>query len=137
MERVTNLSDMVVGLESFIGSERETNPLYKDYHGKFHLQQCKKSALSVSRALNGLPSNWVSAIKQHLVSFQNIPLKCFPLLTSLEFGNFSVKCIKAAKETWQLLACCQAVLLRHGSIRCTSQQAGFGEFTCRGGLAII
>lgn len=37
MERVTNLSDMVVGLESFIGSERETNPLYKDYHGKFHL----------------------------------------------------------------------------------------------------
>lgn len=37
MERVTNLSDIVVGLESFIGSERETNPLYKDYHGKFHL----------------------------------------------------------------------------------------------------
>lgn len=36
MERVTNLSDTVVGLESFIGSERETNPLYKDYHGKFH-----------------------------------------------------------------------------------------------------
>ncbi|NXT40236.1 ELP4 protein, partial [Pelecanoides urinatrix] len=39
MERVTNLSDVVVGLESFIGSERETNPLYKDYHGKFHLWQ--------------------------------------------------------------------------------------------------
>uniref|UniRef100_A0A8C0C513 Elongator complex protein 4 n=1 Tax=Buteo japonicus TaxID=224669 RepID=A0A8C0C513_9AVES len=39
MERVTNLSDMVVGLESFIGSERETNPLYKDYHGLVHVQQ--------------------------------------------------------------------------------------------------
>ncbi|XP_030804494.1 elongator complex protein 4 [Camarhynchus parvulus] len=39
MERVTNLSDMVVGLESFIGSERETNPLYKDYHGLVHVHQ--------------------------------------------------------------------------------------------------
>ncbi|XP_045873871.1 elongator complex protein 4 isoform X2 [Meles meles] len=37
--RVTNLSDTVVGLESFIGSERETNPLYKDYHGLIHIQQ--------------------------------------------------------------------------------------------------
>ncbi|XP_008942559.1 PREDICTED: elongator complex protein 4, partial [Merops nubicus] len=39
MERVTNLSDMVVGLESFIGSERETNPLYKDYQGLVHVHQ--------------------------------------------------------------------------------------------------
>ncbi|XP_074855085.1 elongator complex protein 4 isoform X2 [Carettochelys insculpta] len=39
MERVTNLSDTVVGLESFIGSERETNPLYKDYHGLIHVRQ--------------------------------------------------------------------------------------------------
>ncbi|XP_037377852.1 elongator complex protein 4 [Talpa occidentalis] len=37
--RVTNLSDTVVGLESFIGSERETNPLYKDYHGLIHVRQ--------------------------------------------------------------------------------------------------
>ncbi|XP_077674594.1 elongator complex protein 4 isoform X3 [Eretmochelys imbricata] len=39
MERVTNLSDMVVGLESFIGSETETNPLYKDYQGLIHVHQ--------------------------------------------------------------------------------------------------
>ncbi|XP_034625772.1 elongator complex protein 4 isoform X2 [Trachemys scripta elegans] len=39
MERVTNLSDTVVGLESFIGSERETNPLYKDYQGLIHVHQ--------------------------------------------------------------------------------------------------
>ncbi|XP_060622241.2 elongator complex protein 4 isoform X2 [Anolis sagrei] len=39
MERVANLSDTVVGLESFIGSERETNPLYKDYHGLIHIHQ--------------------------------------------------------------------------------------------------
>uniref|UniRef100_A0A8C5L8B3 Elongator complex protein 4 n=1 Tax=Jaculus jaculus TaxID=51337 RepID=A0A8C5L8B3_JACJA len=37
--RVTNLSDTVIGLESFIGSERETNPLYKDYHGLIHIRQ--------------------------------------------------------------------------------------------------
>nr|XP_033784172.1 elongator complex protein 4 [Geotrypetes seraphini] len=37
--RVRNLSDTVVGLESFIGSERETNPLYKDYQGLFHVHQ--------------------------------------------------------------------------------------------------
>ncbi|XP_027943552.1 elongator complex protein 4 [Eumetopias jubatus] len=37
--RITNLSDTVVGLESFIGSERETNPLYKDYHGLIHIRQ--------------------------------------------------------------------------------------------------
>uniref|UniRef100_A0A096N2K1 Elongator complex protein 4 n=1 Tax=Papio anubis TaxID=9555 RepID=A0A096N2K1_PAPAN len=37
--RVTNLSDIVIGLESFIGSERETNPLYKDYHGLIHIRQ--------------------------------------------------------------------------------------------------
>ncbi|XP_028917127.1 elongator complex protein 4 isoform X2 [Ornithorhynchus anatinus] len=37
--RVINLSDTVVGLESFIGSERETNPLYKDYHGLIHIHQ--------------------------------------------------------------------------------------------------
>uniref|UniRef100_A0A2K5QB65 Elongator complex protein 4 n=1 Tax=Cebus imitator TaxID=2715852 RepID=A0A2K5QB65_CEBIM len=36
---ITNLSDIVVGLESFIGSERETNPLYKDYHGLIHIRQ--------------------------------------------------------------------------------------------------
>ncbi|KAM9147808.1 elongator complex protein 4 isoform 3-T3 [Pangshura tecta] len=39
MERVTNLSDTVVALESFIGSERETNPLYKDYQGLIHVHQ--------------------------------------------------------------------------------------------------
>ncbi|XP_007941486.1 elongator complex protein 4 [Orycteropus afer afer] len=37
--RVTNLADTVVGLESFIGSEKETNPLYKDYHGLIHIRQ--------------------------------------------------------------------------------------------------
>ncbi|XP_075817765.1 elongator complex protein 4 isoform X1 [Microtus pennsylvanicus] len=37
--RVRNLSDTAVGLESFIGSERETNPLYKDYHGLIYIRK--------------------------------------------------------------------------------------------------
>ncbi|XP_072448693.1 elongator complex protein 4 isoform X2 [Chiloscyllium punctatum] len=32
MDRVVKLSDTVIGLESFNVSERESNPLYKDYH---------------------------------------------------------------------------------------------------------
>ncbi|KAM5222467.1 elongator complex protein 4 isoform 1-T1 [Hipposideros larvatus] len=39
ISRITNLSDTVVHLESFIGSERETHPLYKDYHGLIHIRQ--------------------------------------------------------------------------------------------------
>ncbi|XP_069479646.1 elongator complex protein 4 isoform X1 [Ambystoma mexicanum] len=39
MGRATHLSDTAVGLESFIGSERETNPLYKEYHGLFRVNQ--------------------------------------------------------------------------------------------------
>ena len=33
--RVERLCDTVVKLESFVGSENETNPVYKDYHGKW------------------------------------------------------------------------------------------------------
>jgi len=35
--RVERLCDTVVKLESFVGSENETNPVYKDYHGLFHI----------------------------------------------------------------------------------------------------
>lgn len=34
MGNITRLCDNAIALESFKGSERETNPLYKDYHGK-------------------------------------------------------------------------------------------------------
>uniref|UniRef100_A0A3B3QPS4 Elongator complex protein 4 n=1 Tax=Paramormyrops kingsleyae TaxID=1676925 RepID=A0A3B3QPS4_9TELE len=39
MDRVTRLCDTAIALESFRGSERETNPLYKDYHGLLHVKQ--------------------------------------------------------------------------------------------------
>ncbi|KAM7406242.1 hypothetical protein PAMP_000630 [Pampus punctatissimus] len=39
MGSLTRLCDNVIALESFKGSERETNPLYKDYHGLLHVRQ--------------------------------------------------------------------------------------------------
>ncbi|CAH3147182.1 unnamed protein product [Porites lobata] len=35
--RVERLCDTVLKLESFVGSENETNAVYKDYHGLFHI----------------------------------------------------------------------------------------------------
>lgn len=39
MGSITRLCDNAIALESFKGSERETNPLYKDYHGLMHVRQ--------------------------------------------------------------------------------------------------
>ncbi|XP_076003074.1 elongator complex protein 4 isoform X2 [Genypterus blacodes] len=39
MDSITRLCDNAIALESFKGSERETNPLYKDYHGLLHVRQ--------------------------------------------------------------------------------------------------
>ncbi|KAJ8667837.1 hypothetical protein QAD02_009500 [Eretmocerus hayati] len=39
VQRVEHLSDVVVGLESFSGSPRETNPVFKDYHGLLHIKK--------------------------------------------------------------------------------------------------
>lgn len=36
IRRVQRLCDTVIKLESFVGSEMETNPVYKDYHGNFY-----------------------------------------------------------------------------------------------------
>ncbi|XP_067257435.1 elongator complex protein 4 isoform X1 [Chanodichthys erythropterus] len=39
MGRIIRLSDTAIALESFRGSEKEANPLYKDYHGLLHVRQ--------------------------------------------------------------------------------------------------
>lgn len=43
MKRLLYSVDNAVRIESFAGSSRETNPVYKDYHGLFHIT--KLSAL--------------------------------------------------------------------------------------------
>ncbi|GFO07212.1 elongator complex protein 4-like [Plakobranchus ocellatus] len=39
IQRVERLCDTVVRLESFAGSEKEKNPVFKDYHGLIHVVQ--------------------------------------------------------------------------------------------------
>ena len=39
VERIEHLSDIAIKLESFAGSQKETNPLFKDYHGLLHLKK--------------------------------------------------------------------------------------------------
>ncbi|KAJ8299564.1 hypothetical protein KUTeg_023624 [Tegillarca granosa] len=39
IKRIEKLCDTVVELESFAGSDRETNPIFKEYHGLFHIVQ--------------------------------------------------------------------------------------------------
>lgn len=39
MERLEHLSDIAIKLESFAGSAKETNPLFKDYHGLLHIKK--------------------------------------------------------------------------------------------------
>lgn len=39
IERVEHISDVSIRLESFAGSVKETNPLFKDYHGLLHIKK--------------------------------------------------------------------------------------------------
>lgn len=39
VERLEHLSDTVIGLESFAGSDKEANPVFKDYHGLLHVKK--------------------------------------------------------------------------------------------------
>ena len=39
VERIEHLSDFVIGLEAFAGSSKETNPVFKDYHGLLHIKK--------------------------------------------------------------------------------------------------
>ncbi|XP_012279869.1 elongator complex protein 4 [Orussus abietinus] len=39
VERIEHLADTAIRLESFAGSPKETNPIYKDYHGLVHIKK--------------------------------------------------------------------------------------------------
>ncbi|KAH0516683.1 Elongator complex protein 4 [Microtus ochrogaster] len=77
--RVRNLSDTAVGLESFIGSEKETNPLYKDYHGLIYIRKIPR--------LNNLTcdesdvKDLAFKLKRKLFSIEVREFLCFSLLS--------------------------------------------------------
>ncbi|KAL6256925.1 hypothetical protein P5V15_011860 [Pogonomyrmex californicus] len=47
IERIEHLSDIAIRLESFAGSPKEINPLFKEYHGLLHIKKlCALNGLS-------------------------------------------------------------------------------------------
>ncbi|XP_018618653.1 elongator complex protein 4 isoform X1 [Scleropages formosus] len=79
MGRVTKLCDTAIALESFRGSERETNPLYKDYHGLLHVRQTphlnclvcevpdtKDLAFKLKRKQFAIERTWVTQVQDRL-----------------------------------------------------------------------
>lgn len=47
IERLEHLSDIAIGLESFAGSVKEINPLFKEYHGLLYIKKlCALNGLS-------------------------------------------------------------------------------------------
>ncbi|XP_078536958.1 elongator complex protein 4 isoform X2 [Lissotriton helveticus] len=71
MARARNLSDTVVGLESFIGSERETSPLYKDYHGLFRVHQLPRLN-SLTQDISGV-TDLAFKLKRKLFTIETDP----------------------------------------------------------------
>ena len=53
MHQIRNLVDYAIELESFAGSDKEANPIFKEYHGLFYV---RKSAALATLASN-LPTN--------------------------------------------------------------------------------
>lgn len=39
IHRIRNLVDYSIELESFTGSDKETNPIFKDYHGLLYIRK--------------------------------------------------------------------------------------------------
>ncbi|XP_037788976.1 LOW QUALITY PROTEIN: elongator complex protein 4-like [Penaeus monodon] len=72
MSRLTIAGDFVVRLESFQGSEKETNPVFKDYHGLFHI--VKLSALNslVPPLLDS--TDWVFRLKRRSLTIERLHL---------------------------------------------------------------
>ncbi|CAL4192877.1 unnamed protein product [Meganyctiphanes norvegica] len=72
MLRLQNLSDFVVGLESFQGSEKETNPIFKDYHGLFHVAKLSAINSLVPPILDTV--DWVFKLKRRKLVIERLHL---------------------------------------------------------------
>lgn len=59
IKRCQHLCDISVRLESFAGSEKETNPVYEDYHGLFHINKLS----SINTLTSHVPESFDLAFK--------------------------------------------------------------------------
>lgn len=70
--RLQSMADFVVRLESFQGSEKETNPIFKDYHGLFHIVKLAAINSLVSPQLDS--NDWVFKLKRRKLTIERLHL---------------------------------------------------------------
>lgn len=70
--RLQTLSDFVVRLESFQGSDKETNPVFKDYHGLFHIVKLAAINSLVPPMVDS--TDWVFKLKRRKLTIERLHL---------------------------------------------------------------
>lgn len=66
------ISDYGIKLESFHGSEKETNPLFKEYHGLFHIKKLPLINTMVQHQIDSM--DWAFHLKRKSLSIQKLHL---------------------------------------------------------------
>ncbi|KAK4306235.1 hypothetical protein Pmani_021934 [Petrolisthes manimaculis] len=72
LSRLHTQADFVVRLESFQGSEKETNPIFKDYHGLFHVVKLAAINSLVPPILD--TTDWVFRLKRRKLTIERLHL---------------------------------------------------------------
>ena len=70
--RLQSLADFVVRLESFQGSDKETNPVFKDYHGLFHVVKLAAINSLVPPQLDA--TDWVFKLRRRRLVIERLHL---------------------------------------------------------------
>ncbi|KAK8723568.1 hypothetical protein OTU49_011790 [Cherax quadricarinatus] len=70
--RLQTLADFVIRLESFQGSDKETNPAFKDYHGLFHVVKLAAINSLVSPMLDS--TDWVFKLRKRKLMIERLHL---------------------------------------------------------------
>ncbi|KAK7072136.1 Elongator subunit elp4 [Halocaridina rubra] len=70
--RLQSMADFVVRLESFQGSDKETNPVFKDYHGLFHVVKLAAINSLVPPLLDSV--DWVFKLRRHKLTVEKLHL---------------------------------------------------------------
>lgn len=73
IERLEHLSDTVVKLESFAGSDKETNVVFKDYHGLLHIKKLSAFNTLVSHCPHSTDLAFKLRRKKFLIEVLHIP----------------------------------------------------------------
>jgi elongator complex protein 4 len=70
--RLSNHADYVIGLESFQGTDKEVNPLFKEYHGILHINKISAGNSLVAPFVD--THDWVFRLKRKKLSIEKLHL---------------------------------------------------------------